>query len=283
MLCLVAQSCLILWTATPWTVACQAPLSEGILQAIILEWVAMPSSRGSSQPRGRTQVSRLAGILFTIWATREDLPRRKMLSARKEKKEGVRPRSGGSEKTPMNRTLELNPEWEAVESVKERAHSHLLVEIGDSLCGETEAERPGFRGAQHSQGRGRAAKLRTGRYWVECSQVPWPGVPVPQQMGRLLHRRTEWLKNKGPQIRGPGSSGRARTPPNREVHQSTRAPPLIHTSVQLLSRVRLFVTPWIAAHQASLSITNSRSSLKLTLIYIHVYKWNTTQPWKRMT
>ena len=32
------------------------------------------------------------------------------------------------------------------------------------------------------------------------------------------------------------------------------------SSVQSLSRVRLFVTPWIAAHQASLSITNSRSS-----------------------
>ena len=37
--------------ATPWTVACQAPLSMGIFQAIILEWVAMPSSRGSSPPR----------------------------------------------------------------------------------------------------------------------------------------------------------------------------------------------------------------------------------------
>ena len=34
-------------------------------------------------------------------------------------------------------------------------------------------------------------------------------------------------------------------------------------SVQLLSRVRLFSTPWIAAHQASLSITNSRSLLNL--------------------
>ena len=38
------------------------------------------------------------------------------------------------------------------------------------------------------------------------------------------------------------------------------------SSVQLLSHVRLFVTPWIAARQASLSITNSRSSLKLTSI-----------------
>ena len=36
--------------------------------------------------------------------------------------------------------------------------------------------------------------------------------------------------------------------------------------VQLLSRVRLFVTPWTAAHQASLSITNSRSSPKLMSI-----------------
>ena len=38
------------------------------------------------------------------------------------------------------------------------------------------------------------------------------------------------------------------------------------SSVQSLSRVRLFVTPWIAARQASLSITISRSSLKLTSI-----------------
>ena len=38
------------------------------------------------------------------------------------------------------------------------------------------------------------------------------------------------------------------------------------SSVQSLSRVRLFVTPWIAAHHASLSITNSQSSLKLMSI-----------------
>ena len=38
------------------------------------------------------------------------------------------------------------------------------------------------------------------------------------------------------------------------------------SSVQSLSRVRLFSTPWITAHQASLSITNSRSSLKITSI-----------------
>ena len=38
------------------------------------------------------------------------------------------------------------------------------------------------------------------------------------------------------------------------------------SSVQSLSRVRLFATPWIAARQASLSITNSQTSLKLTSI-----------------
>ena len=52
--------------ATPWTVARQAPLSMGIFQARILEWVAMPSSRGSSQPWDLTQVSGIAGRFFTI-------------------------------------------------------------------------------------------------------------------------------------------------------------------------------------------------------------------------
>ena len=41
---------------------------------------------------------------------------------------------------------------------------------------------------------------------------------------------------------------------------------ILFSSVQSLSRVRLFVTPWIAARQASLSITNSRSLLKLMSI-----------------
>ena len=42
--------------------------------------------------------------------------------------------------------------------------------------------------------------------------------------------------------------------------------PVQFSSVQSLSRVGLFVTPWIAAHQASLSITNSWSSLRLMSI-----------------
>ena len=42
---------------------------HGILQAGILEWVAFPFYRGSPQSRGWTQVSRIAGRFFTIWAT----------------------------------------------------------------------------------------------------------------------------------------------------------------------------------------------------------------------
>ena len=66
--CSVAQSCPNL--STPWTVAHQAPLPLGILQGRILECVAMPSSRGSSQPRDWTQISHIAGRFFTVWATR---------------------------------------------------------------------------------------------------------------------------------------------------------------------------------------------------------------------
>ena len=44
---------------------------HGILQARILELVAVPFSSRSSQPRDQTQVSRIAGRFFTSWATRE--------------------------------------------------------------------------------------------------------------------------------------------------------------------------------------------------------------------
>ena len=69
--CALSLSCVQLY-ATPWTAARQAPLSMGILQTRIVEWVAMPSSRGSSQPRDQTQVSQIAGRFFTVWVTRED-------------------------------------------------------------------------------------------------------------------------------------------------------------------------------------------------------------------
>ena len=44
---------------------------HGVLQARTLEWVAIPSSTGSSWPRDQTCVSYIAGRFFTIWAIRE--------------------------------------------------------------------------------------------------------------------------------------------------------------------------------------------------------------------
>ena len=58
--------------ATLWTVTCQAPLVHGILQARILVWVAVPSSRVSSWPRNQTYVSCvscIAGRFFIHWTT----------------------------------------------------------------------------------------------------------------------------------------------------------------------------------------------------------------------
>ena len=54
---------------TPWTVALQAPLFMGILQARILEWVAISFSSSFSQPRDWTQGCRITGGFFTVWAT----------------------------------------------------------------------------------------------------------------------------------------------------------------------------------------------------------------------
>ena len=63
-LCLGAQ--LFLTLCDPWTVAHQAPLSMGMLQARILDWVAKPSSRRSPQLRDPNQVSHIAGILYHL-------------------------------------------------------------------------------------------------------------------------------------------------------------------------------------------------------------------------
>ena len=54
----------------PWTAAGLAPLSMGILQARILEWVAMLSSRGSSQPMDQTRVSSSSALGARFLTTR---------------------------------------------------------------------------------------------------------------------------------------------------------------------------------------------------------------------
>ena len=62
---LVAQLCLTLCAPINY-IADQAPLDHGILQARILEWVAISFSRASSRPKDRTWVSCIAGRFFTV-------------------------------------------------------------------------------------------------------------------------------------------------------------------------------------------------------------------------
>ena len=64
----VTQSCPTL--CDPMDCSLPGSSVHGIFQARILEWVAISFSRGSSQPRDRSRVSRIVGRRFTIWATR---------------------------------------------------------------------------------------------------------------------------------------------------------------------------------------------------------------------
>ena len=63
------------WQTLCDPVDCSLPGSSlhGILQARVLEWVAISFSRGSSQPRDQTQVSRIVGRCFNLWAMRAEI------------------------------------------------------------------------------------------------------------------------------------------------------------------------------------------------------------------
>ena len=69
--CLVSQS----YPTRCCPLDCSPPGSSvhGILQTRILDWVAIPFSRGSSWPRDQTRLSCIAGRLFAIWATKKPI------------------------------------------------------------------------------------------------------------------------------------------------------------------------------------------------------------------
>ena len=161
---------------------CSPPSSSvhEILQARILEWVALSFSRGSSRPRDRIQVSHIAGRRFNLCTTREA--------------------PSILEDTGNHNFLTLFPGYA----------SHVLD------CQNNSAYNV---------------------FWPRSVLFPLYPAPSPQKTSNKLT------------IRGLGFS--------IDVKLS---------SVQSLSRVRLFVTPWTAALQVSLSVTNSRSLLRLTSI-----------------
>ena len=84
--------------ATPWTIRV-----HGILQARILEWLALPFSRGSSQPKDQTQAFCTAGGFFTSWATREALQWEKCVQKGELTQQcPVRALSAGVKMTPLH-------------------------------------------------------------------------------------------------------------------------------------------------------------------------------------
>ena len=104
---LITQLCLTLGDPKD----CSPPGSSvhGILQARILEWVAIPLSRGSSWPRDRTQVSHIAGRFLTMWATREANAIEKNKTSQGKWKQGLpfyrTVRQGSSIRRHLNREL----------------------------------------------------------------------------------------------------------------------------------------------------------------------------------
>ena len=78
---------------------CSLPGSSvhGIFQAIVLEWIAISFSRGSSQPRDRTRVSCIVDRRFTFWATREVQKEEKEKGVTKDEIVEWHPRLNGHE------------------------------------------------------------------------------------------------------------------------------------------------------------------------------------------
>ena len=97
---------------------------------------------------------------------------------------------------------------------------------------------------------------------------------TPKILILLSYIRSYWKRHKGwPNVRKISYAGWGEEELTLLLKPMVKCRPQVFiavksslSSVQLLSHVRLFATPWIAARQASLSITNSWSSLKLTFI-----------------
>ena len=121
----VAQSCLTLCDP----IDCSLPGSSvhGIFQAIVLEWIAISFSRGSSQPRAWTQVSRIVDRRFTVWATRE-VQRQSIRKVRAQKPHGAglqRATAGLSKDTSTCTDMEWSAEY--IEYSKKTASCRILL------------------------------------------------------------------------------------------------------------------------------------------------------------
>ena len=100
--------------------------------------------------------------------------------------------------------------------------------------------------------------------WWVCKLVE----PLLKTVRKFLKLKIELPHDPAISLLGIHAKKMKNTNSKRYMHPNVHQLSSVHSlsSVQSLSRVQLFATPWIAAHQASLSITNSQSSLNLTSI-----------------
>ena len=200
---------------------------HGISQATTLEWVTIPFSRGNFWPMDQTQISRIVGRFFTVWATREALPYY-WVCLKPHSKAAIRK---GNE--PECIGIPLSVILQGKHSVFQPLNVFCGIVIFASCCGLAWSSMGNF---PHNP----------------CLYLAW-----------ISFYRNKGYKNK--------LSGCSTYPTATATYASGYIYLLGYdiniiiqfSSVQSLSRVQLFVTPWTAAHQASLAITNSRSLPKL--------------------
>ena len=218
LLCTLSLSCIWLF-ATPQPVACQAPLAR-ILQARILEWVAMPSSRESSQPRDWTQFSCIAGRFFTIRVTGEFFKLHL-----------------GETFCVISRVLLLL----RISFLQVNIfHSISLPSCRKGIVYLSDLMGVGYyilkKKKTHKKLDKSGLTQRQESFWNCMGWVMLTISQTYQEIFLYLSKKSIYLMT------------------------------LKLNSVQSLNSVWLFATPWITAHQASLSNTNSRSSHKLMSI-----------------
>ena len=173
---LVAQPCPTLCDLMD----CSLPGSSvhGILQARTLEWVALPFSRGSSQPRGQTWVSCIAGRFFTLWTTRE--------AWRRQKKVKMRKGTGG--KGGINKGKQDTEGWQARKPMCSRNSKR---DWGGSWLAQMRQE------GKEGVTRARAPRWCSG--FVSFSSGQWGGVKVcyikqwPEKMTLGTSLLVQWL------------------------------------------------------------------------------------------
>ena len=127
----VAQSCPTL--CDPMDSSPPGSSVHGILQARILEWVAISFSRGSSRPRDRTQASHIAGRHFNLWATREALNSNSVLLL--TSKYPLYASILSFVKDVFKKVWELN-EWTYMQNCLGQwlAHSYNLITVSNYTC-----------------------------------------------------------------------------------------------------------------------------------------------------